>query len=444
MFHSIIRLLLPLLILSGFFVFSNGLDRSETTVLLGVYSGLFLLLWYWIKNFSTLGNILFFGVIARLLFSFHLPELSQDFYRYLWDGQIQQLGINPYLYSPEELIDKVRFPQVQLLYEKMGSLSRGNYSNYPPASQLLFNLAAFFHQDQVLDGVLVLRLIYFFGELLLFFVGITFLKRLHLEPVYIAWYFLNPLVIIEGIGNLHGESLMFCFTLLSMDYLIRKKSLYGGFFLGIAVAIKLLPLLFIPIFYKYLGWKKFSVFCLGLGLSSALFWLPFWEGSMANQYKDTLDLWFTTFEFNGSLYNIVRAIGYQYKGYNIIRQLGEVTPFIVVGLIALFSFFRSNRTTQSLIKSILFLLSCYFFMATTIHPWYIINLLFFGILSGYAYPLVWSLTVFWSYSAYGAQGFEKNSFILIAEYLLVYGIVLWELIQGPLGKHFQKPHFFRT
>ena len=121
MFHSIIRLLLPLLILSGFFVFSNGLDRSETTVLLGVYSGLFLLLWYWIKNFSTLGSILFFGVITRLLFSFHLPELSQDFYRYLWDGQIQQLGINPYLYSPEELIDKVRFPQVQLLYEKMGS-----------------------------------------------------------------------------------------------------------------------------------------------------------------------------------------------------------------------------------------------------------------------------------------------------------------------------------
>lgn len=444
MLNPIVRFVLPLLILSGFFVLSTEINRTETKVLLSVYSVLFVLLWYWIKNFSTLSSILFLGLTARLLFSFHLPELSQDFYRYLWDGQIQHLGINPYLYTPEQLIHKVSFPDAQLLFNKMGSLSAGNYSNYPPASQLVFKIAAYFHQEQVMEGVLVLRLIHFISEFLLFFVGCTFLKRLNLEPAYIAWYFLNPLVIIEGIGNLHGESLMFCFTLLSLSFLVRKKSLYSGLLMGTAVAIKLLPLLFIPVFYKFLRGKKFSVFCLGLGLSSAFFWLPFWEGSMASQYKDTLDLWFTTFEFNGSLYNLVRAIGFQQKGYNIIRQLGEVTPFIVVGLVIVFSFFRSNRTIKSLIKSILFLLSCYFFMATTIHPWYIINLLFFGILSGYAFPLIWSLSVFWSYSAYGPHGFEENPFIQFAEYIFVYGILFWELTQGPLGEHFQKTNFFRT
>ena len=43
------------------------------------------------------------------------------------------------------------------------------------------------------------------------------------------------------------------------------------------------------------------------------FWLPYWEGSMPSRYVETVDLWFTTFEFNGSLYNIVRALGYQLK-----------------------------------------------------------------------------------------------------------------------------------
>ena len=443
MLNSLLRFIIPLLILLGFFMLSDGVKRSETVLLLTLYTGLFILLWYWVRNFSTLGSIFLIGIIARLLFSFHLPELSQDFYRYLWDGQVQQLGINPYLYTPNKLINIVGFPDSQLIYEKMGSLSAGNYSNYPPASQLLYKIAVFFHQDQLLDGLLVLRLFYFLGDLLLFFVGVSFLKRLNFEPINMAWYFLNPLVIVEGIGNLHAESLMFCFTLISLNYLIQKRSLIGGVFMGVAIAIKLLPLIIIPLFYKYLGCKKFSIFSLAI-LSSALLWIPFWEGSMPSQYKDTIDLWFTTFEFNGSLYNIVRAIGYELKGYNIIRKLGQVTPFIVVGLIIVFTFLRSNNTPKSIFKSSLLLLSCYFFMATTVHPWYIINLLFFGILSGYAYPLVWSLTVFWSYSGYGTQGFDENLFILFVEYVLVYGVMFWEMIKGSLGEHFQKPHFFKT
>ena len=444
MSNYFLRFLIPILIIGAFLILSYEIGRSDTFVLLSLYSGIFVLLWYWIRNYNTLGSILLLGIIARLCFSFHLPELSQDFYRYLWDGQVQQLGMNPYLYTPENLIDIVIFPDVHLLFDKMGSLSAGNYSNYPPASQYIFRLAAFFSQHHLLDGVVILRSIYFIGELFLFFFGISFLKKLRFDPLNIAWYFLNPLVIIEGIGNLHGESLMCCFMLISLFFIIQKRCFIGGIFMGISVAIKLLPLLIIPVFYKYLDWRKFSLFCLGIGLSSVFFWVSFWEGNMASQYKNTIDLWFTTFEFNGSLYNILRAIGYKLKGYNIIRKLGQVTPFIVIGLVGIFTFIRSNRTAESLIKSILFSLSCYFFISTTVHPWYIINLLFFGILSGYAYPLVWSLTVFWSYSVYGNSGFEVNTTIQFFEYLIVYGVLFYELVRGPLGEHFQKPYLFET
>ena len=444
MLAASLRLLLPFLILTGFFMLSDGVKRSDTVELLSLYTGIFVLLWFWIRNFSSLATILLIGILARLCFSFHLPELSQDFYRFLWDGHVQQLGINPYLYTPNKLINLVGFPDARLLVEKMGALSAGNFSNYPPASQQLFKLAALFHQDQLMDPIILIRFIYLIADLLIVFVGISLLKQLKLDPANIAWYFLNPLLIIEGIGNLHGEGLMVCFTLLSLLYLVQRKSLFGGLFMGIAIAIKLLPLLFIPLFYKYLGWKKFILFSLSTVLCSAFFWLPYWEGSMPSRYAETVDLWFTTFEFNGSLYNIVRAIGYQLKGYNIIRQLGEITPFIVAGFVLVFSFLRSNRTHASLLKSMLFLLSCYFFMATTVHPWYIINLIFLGILTGYAYPLAWSLTVFWSYNAYGADGFVENPYLQFLAYLVVYVTFIWELVKEPLWEHFQKPNFFST
>ena len=90
----------------------------------------------------------------------------------------------------------------------------------------------------------------------------------------------------------------------------------------------------------------------------------------------------------------------------------------------------------------LFLLSCYFFISTTVHPWYIINLIFLGILTGYAFPLLWSLTVFWSYSAYGPEFFKEQMIWQIPGYLLVYSCLIWELIIGPLGKHLQKTDLF--
>ena len=262
MLAASLRLLLPFLILTGFFMLSDGVKRSDTVELLSLYTGIFVLLWFWIRNFSSLATILLIGILARLCFSFHLPELSQDFYRFLWDGHVQQLGINPYLYTPNKLINLVGFPDARLLVEKMGALSAGNFSNYPPASQQLFKLAALFHQDQLMDPIILIRFIYLIADLLIVFVGISLLKQLKLDPANIAWYFLNPLLIIEGIGNLHGEGLMVCFTLLSLLYLVQRRSLFGGLFMGIAIAIKLLPLLFIPLFYKYLGWKKFILFSL--------------------------------------------------------------------------------------------------------------------------------------------------------------------------------------
>ena len=90
----------------------------------------------------------------------------------------------------------------------------------------------------------------------------------------------------------------------------------------------------------------------------------------------------------------------------------------------------------------LLLLSCYFFIATTVHPWYIINLILLGILTGYSFPILWSMTVFWSYSAYEFNIVEENIGYQLTAYILVYGCFVFEMIKGRLGNHLHKPNFF--
>ena len=212
----------------------------------------------------------------------------------------------------------------------------------------------------------------------------------------------------------------------------------------LAVGTKLLPLLLVPLFLKYLGFQRFLLFSISIVVFSGILWIPFLNEEMIKNYIQTIQLWFTTFEFNGSIYNIVRAVGYEVKGYNIIRQLGKITPYITIILVFVFSLFNSNRNHHRLFKSMLLLLSFYFFIATTVHPWYIINLILLGILTGYLFPILWSMTVFWSYSAYKFNIVEESIGYQLIAYILVYGCLAFEMIKGRLGNHLHKPNFFGT
>ena len=94
-------------------------------------------------------------------------------------------------------------------------------------------------------------------------------------------------------------------------------------------------------------------------------------------------------------------------------------------IVFVFSLIKSNREPKDIFKNMLFILSIYFFISTTVHPWYIINLIILGILSGYLYPVLWSMTVFWSYSAYGVEIVEEKLNWQIGAYFLVYLCVFY-------------------
>lgn len=428
--------------LIGYTILAYVLTRENTFWLVSMFGILFVLFWSIHRQIKTWKQLLLLGLLFRLVFICATPNLSQDFYRYLWDGNLMGMGINPYLHTPKEVVELVQFPFSSVLYEKMGFLSNVNYSNYPPLSQYLFQGMAFFSQKNLFGGIIFLRFIYFMFEMLLFFLGKNLIKTLKLSPNLASWYFLNPLLIIETYGNLHGEGVMCGIFLLGLGFLFQKRVFFSALLFGISIAFKLFPLLFLPLFYFYFRRKRRLLFYGIITTTVFLFFLPFSNENTALNYWKTLNLWFNTFEFNASLFYLLRAIGFELVGFNIIKIVGLIMPFFLITSIGYISLRNRNPTDIQILKNLLWVCSLYLFTATTVHPWYVISLVALGLLSGYLFPLVWSATVFLSYTAYGSPEVEESAVALVLEYSIVYACLAYELWKKPLLKHFQKTDFF--
>lgn len=370
------------------------------------------------------------GVLYRVLFLFSTPALSQDFYRFIWDGHAILSGINPYQYKPEVIINTIAtFPNANYLYEKMGGLSASHFSNYPPVNQLLFTIAAFLGGKSILVSTIVLRTIIILADVGIYHYGRKILVHFNKNTENIFWYFLNPLVIVELSGNLHFEGVMLFFFILGLYFLITNKWIQAAVCIAISISVKLLPLLLLPLFFKYFGFKKSILFYIVVIGLNALFFLPFLNPTLLNNYIETIALWFTNFEFNASIYYVVREMGFYFKGYNIIQTVGKISPIITILIVSYFAFFRNNKTIDSLLVNALLVLSMYFFMTTTVHPWYVINLVLLSVFTNYKFPLVWSFVIVLSYYAYSVFPFKENLFLIGLEYLFVFTFVIFEMIR---------------
>lgn len=410
--------------------FAYDLQRTDFPKLIMLYGALFFFFYKIVQisknNFAFLTLLV---VLFRLLFLLATPNLSQDYFRFIWDGRMIAEGLNPYLSLPQDFIRSGNFPvaQAEELYRGMGELNGSHYTVYPPLNQFIFVISTWL-SNSIFGAVTWMRFIIILADLGILYFGKKILEKLQLPTHHIFWYLLNPFIIIEMTGNLHFEGVMIFLLLWGFYLILSGKWKIAAVLFGFSASVKLISLIFIPMFFNYLGWKKFLVFGSLAGLSFGILYVPFLSDGLLEFYFSSLNMYFNNFEFNASFFYVVRWIGYQTTGYNIIRTFGKIAPFVVFGIVLSIAIFRKNNTFPKVVLSMLMAISIYYFTATVVHPWYVAVLLMLSIFTRFRYPLIWSLVVMLSYFAYSNPDFKENYWLLALEYVVVFGFLFYELV----------------
>ena len=161
---------------------------------------------------------------------------------------------------------------------------------------------------------------------------------------------------------------------------------------------------------------------------------------MPNFYN-TVKLWFSNLEFNGSIYYAIRHLGYKIKGYNIINSVGFITPLLTTIIMLSLLSSKKNQKIKTILEKMFLLLFIFYLISMVIHPWYIITILYLGLFTKYNFQIIWSALIFLTYSAYQSSKVEENFYLIGLEYIVVFGFFIYEFLGQEKIKTFLKKKF---
>ena len=417
-----LKWLISALMVMGCYVL-GATPRTEFLPTFLLFSGLFLgmIAFFWAsKKFFSWKKIFLLGLGMRLVVSFTLPNWSEDYARFLWDGKLLELGENPYAESPNSTMGNSKFASSAYLNTLLESMNSPEYySVYPPLNQSLFWLASASSGDSIILGVTALRLILLFGEIGVFFLLFRLLRTWGLSQTKMIWYWLNPLVVLEIVGNVHFEGLVLMFLLASVLSFFKGMFGFSGGLWGLAAGLKLLPLILGPAFVFASKTKAQKTFWIGFFLMVGICFWPLLIGDSFSRFFESLQLYQGKFEFNASVYYVLREIGFWIQGYNIIGDLTKGLSVLTIGLIIFFSWKKSPKNDLELVDLFVLIYLIYLILQPVVHPWYILPGLGLSILAERKTFILWSFGAVFSYQAYGNPENWENPLLLTLEYGLV-------------------------
>ncbi|MEQ9617999.1 MAG: glycosyltransferase 87 family protein [Deltaproteobacteria bacterium] len=196
--------------------------------------------------------IVLVGLALRFLMLVSTPMLEDDFYRYLWDGSVASHGLNPYQYSPEQVIENPRIPSelTGLKSESGEIINRVNHpylrSIYPPVAQ------GFFAASSLIKpwSLTAWRLILLISDLAT--LGLLFysLRIIGLPSAMLIIYWWNPLLVKEIFNSGHLDVLVFPFVLGAIMLAGRNRYLSSAVSIALGIGVKLWPAFLLPVIFK--------------------------------------------------------------------------------------------------------------------------------------------------------------------------------------------------
>jgi alpha-1,6-mannosyltransferase len=191
------------------------------------------------------------AVVMRVPIALAPPYLSDDIYRYVWDGRIAAAGFNPYSHKPsdprlEALRDHDIFPKI---------VSKDAPTIYPPVAETIF-LAV----TRVGESVTATKVAMVAFEMVTF----VFLARLlaieGAPTVRVVVYAWHPLPLWEFAGSGHIDAALIAFCVAALWATRCRRDGLAGLFLAGATLTKFYPAILLPALYRRWGWKLPAAF----------------------------------------------------------------------------------------------------------------------------------------------------------------------------------------
>src|SRR5579864_6394772 len=212
--------------------------------------------------------------------------VDDDIHRYVWDGRLQRLGYNPYIVVPSD-------PSVKELHTpETRNLNNPDLpSPYPPGAQLFFRAVTTIH-----ESTFALKVAFVVCGFAIAFVLLDVLRfsqqGAHLALAF-AW---NPMLAIEVAGSGHVDIVGAFFLILSASALVRRWRATAAVALGLAVAVKFLPIVLLPLYWKRVRIRDAVLAAVIVGL----LYVPFLNHGRVP--IGSLGTYLQTFRFNGPVF----------------------------------------------------------------------------------------------------------------------------------------------
>ena len=226
---------------AGYFLIVLALTRSESDVSFGS--------WRW----WLLG-----AVVLRIIPLATLP--SDDAYRYVWEGRVQQAGHSPYVVPPDDP------GLIELRDEDWARIGHPHFpAIYPPLAQLEFRLAVAIH-----PSIYTIKVLHVLWDVLAVALLGLLLRARGRPPHLAAVYALCPLVLTAFAVEGHVDSAMLLLAVAAIWALETKRLGLAGAALGSAIAAKTMVVVLLP-WFVLRAWRAAAVAVIVVGL----WYLPF-------------------------------------------------------------------------------------------------------------------------------------------------------------------------
>ena len=405
-------------------------NQSDFIFSFSSYSIAFIAFLYFISirnNFSlqTWKNIAL-GLFLIPVFS--IPSLSPDVYRFLWDGELVTLGIHPYASVPNDLMQfdsrVYNSDYMNSLYIQISALSQQNFSTYPSVNQFYFLITAYL-TDNLFVSLVILRIL----MLLTLLVGSKYffkiLKILSIPASNSVLLLLNPIFIVEVMGNFHFEGIMLSWLMIGIYFMLKHQWIRSSLFWAIAINIKLTPLVLLPFLIRFRNIKiSLKFYILTFLFSGGLLLIYLWPSLFWN-FMQSIELYFDNFEFNAGVFYLLKWITTFFIEWNPTFIVGPVLSLIAFLSIVLMALYKPINSSKEWLDRMMWGYVIYLLLATTVHPWYVILPLGLAVFSANLGVLFWSYLIMLSYGFY-AYGQSSFGYVLIAvEYLILLYFLLF-------------------